>query len=63
MECKNAFKELNKNTDRTLSRAWAKQAKNAAAKRVADPKAMLIYDVQHEKGVGPSHCGACGEIN
>jgi len=45
-----AFTELNEGTDRTLARTWSLQAKVAQRDRFARPAAMLIYEVQMEKG-------------
>jgi hypothetical protein len=45
-----AFTEMNEATDRNLARAWVAQAKTAQQDRFTQPTAMLIYEVQMEKG-------------
>jgi hypothetical protein len=50
-----AFTELNDSTDRMLAWKWAKQAKVAQTNRVDRPEAMLIYEVQMEKGQANHH--------
>lgn len=45
-----AFDEMNESTDKELSRAWSKQARAAQRDRFTRPEAMLIYEVQMEKG-------------
>jgi hypothetical protein len=49
-ECERAFKALDATTDPALSTLWGKQEKKAQADRFQRPDAMLIYEVQLEKG-------------
>ena len=49
-ESQEAFEALNRTTDRGLAKTWARQAKEAQAEQFTNPEAMLIYDVQLEKG-------------
>jgi hypothetical protein len=42
---------LNASTDPALSTLWGKQEKKAQADRFQRPDAMLIYEVQLEKGL------------
>lgn len=57
-----AFAELNEGTDRTLARAWFRQAKAAQRDRITRPAAMLIYEVQMEKGQPELRC-VCFVLN
>jgi hypothetical protein len=64
-ECRDAFQALNATTDPRLSKAWGNQERKAQADRIARPNAMLIYDVQLEKGE-PMHCSfsiLCTNLN
>jgi hypothetical protein len=45
-----AFTDMNESTDKHLARTWSKQAQVAQRERLTRPEAMLIYEVQMEKG-------------
>ena len=51
-----AFNEMNDATDKELARAWLKQARVAQRDRFTRPEAMLIYEVQMEKGQFEHRC-------
>ena len=50
-ECKAAFNDLDQVTSLELWQKWAKQAWIAQRDRLIRPEAMLIYEVQLEKGM------------
>lgn len=52
MSAKEAFAELDMRIPARLHELWAHEEKSALENRVSDPKAMDIFEVQLEKGMG-----------